>query len=237
VNKIVDYELDIEKGSENSILSALPQRVNLIENTVTIMALEGSDGIMMNSSNINIKVNLTQKAQCRYSTRKEEYNRMDVMVCEERNQITTCTAPAGLGEGINTFFIECRNDEGGESGTSVQHIKCGDIKEINRNVNTQSYIYTISTAPPFDITNTEPMGMIEEKDAWLKATTTPAEEVKCSFKESLQENPTTMRKTEDNQYGFELTGMSEGKRRFFVTCKDSYGTEKTRIVDFEVVLG
>jgi hypothetical protein len=112
--------------------------------------------IQFNKSTVDIEVYVNEPAECKWSRENRDYNNMEKnMSCStnvwemNNNNVYTCAVQlTGLeNRKTNDFYFRCKDQPGQE--------------EKNRNVNTQSYKYTLIGTQPLTILEVGPNGTIK----------------------------------------------------------------------------
>ncbi len=192
--------------------------------------------IVHNQSSADLSVYMNEPSECKWSRVDQDYDDMETaMTCatkvEEINARMTypcSTKLTGLKSNEeNKFYFRCK-DQPSKS-------------ENERNVNAQSYEFSLIGTQPLVISSVEPNGTVRDSTPSVKVTleaTTSAghEEGKsiCSYSETGNNGDyITFLNTDSHEHTQDLY-LADGTYKYYIKCVDLGGNYDVKIVNFKV---
>ncbi len=196
--------------------------------------------------NETVFLNLTKPQNLTFIFKSKEQCSMQD---QERNGIplqckgSECKTESEVNANLTHFNLSCFNEEATgldikktEQGILYNYsIVCSDAINQTQNVNTESYVYTLTKSEHFAITHAVPTQNQETtKNPVLTVTTTLSENVRCSYGTDEDLGMLSMRKLADNIFQARLSDLSEGFHTYQVKCYDTYQNEDETDLTFYV---
>ncbi|GIU68585.1 MAG: hypothetical protein KatS3mg001_435 [Candidatus Pacearchaeota archaeon] len=204
-------------------------------------SLPNGKPISSNTTEINISAYLNEPSECKWSTLDQSYENMENnMECEQNlfnfnnRQAYQCkTTLTGLKDRQdNVFYFRCLDQP---------HLK-GTENESRRNVNKQSYKYTLIGTRPLIISSLAPNSTTIKDSTRVVKVTLEAEtfagykngEAICSYSDTGEEGTyIQFLTTGTNKHQQELN-LVQGDHTFYVSCIDLGGNIDTKQINFRV---
>lgn len=193
--------------------------------------------VAFNKSKLDLKTYINEPSECKWSHRNQNYEKMEnQMSCS--NSITEMNAQ---------MLYECQTTlEGIKSRkTNDFFIRCKDqpyAKEEERNLNKESYKFTVEGTRPLAITSVSPEGIVKDSTesvrVVLEAETQGGHsegKSQCYFKNSEEPEQSYVLFAETSSYEHEQElYLSEGNYDYDIRCVDLGGNADNKTVSFEV---
>ncbi|MFC1733434.1 hypothetical protein ACFL6I_24305 [candidate division KSB1 bacterium] len=193
---------------------------------------------------------ISTKTNARYENL--EYKRVDVDEYYEEKEASSewaQLARTGLDYNIsdNTILVsnlgeimkEIIEEEAAKLISNEYYIKCADPNASTRNVNTESYVYTLAEAEPLTLTVT-PSGVVSETETELIVKVSgsiSADKIVCGYNDNPFYGMLNMDKVASDRFGVHLTGLEDGKKyAYYINCYDRYENEAEGYTEFEVIV-
>ncbi|RLG13443.1 hypothetical protein DRN69_05605, partial [Candidatus Pacearchaeota archaeon] len=195
--------------------------------------------IAFGQSSININLYVNEPAECRWSHNDQPYENMEnEMDCSHADDITDVNA-----QGLYTCNTKLTQIKDGAKNRF--YFRCKDqpkAKEEDRNVNEESYEFTIRGTQPLVIDSASPNGTtVRDSTAnvkvTLKAETSAGYnqgEATCYYSETGNANDYSIFfNTGSYTHSHDLS-LTEGNYRYFIKCIDLGGNADTKQINFNV---
>lgn len=135
-----------------------------------------------------------------------------------------------LGQYKCSFSLDLNNTN--SSNVSV-NILCS--QETNqRNTNEQAFVYELEKADKLDILDFGPKGDIQTRRPLLYVETTQSRNVRCGYYRELNLGTVMMDNMAEYKFSAILDNVSIGSNDYFVTCRDDYGNQINKEIEFYV---
>lgn len=208
--------------------------------SIVTTSIVNGNPIAFNTTAVNLSVYVNEPATCKWSQTDQSYNSMENnMSCSTSSMqvnaqgLYPCsTTLTGLKNSVNNdFYFRCKD----------QPWLAGTANDSQRNVNSQSYKFTLKGTQPLVITSVGPTGTIKDSTNVIKVTinaTTSAGYNEgaaiCSFSDTGNNgsyiqffNTGTYKHSQD-------LFLSPGNYTYYISCNDLGGNTDTNTTSFTV---
>ncbi|MEK6906541.1 MAG: hypothetical protein AABW81_02885 [Nanoarchaeota archaeon] len=192
--------------------------------------------VAYNQSSVKMDVYINEPAECKWSPLDRSYKDMEeTMSCSSQvsemnaQMLYKCTTTlTGIKDRQESkFYFRCKDNPGAEEG--------------ERNVNTQSYIFTLLGTQPLVIDSVGPNGTIKDSTDTVKITLTAKTsagykdgEAACYFSESGDEDTYTLFYNTNSHTHSQDLYLVSGTYNYFIKCLDLGGNTDIKEVNFKV---
>lgn len=224
----MSFLLNFENQTINNTASGIELNETLI---IDYTLLDAMTTVYYNETQLYFSLNIPDEFECVYNTTPAELSCL-------QNTNTTCTGLFDL-ESQQSFNITCTNiTEIGipNLGQLYQYnITCANADPLQRNTNTESYVYTIQKSEPLEILSITPYDEEVEEDIALTVMVSESEGTECSYTSSMTMSYLRMKLIAKEIYHAPLKGLEKGSHHYYARCTDIYGNTAEADTVFYVI--
>lgn len=194
--------------------------------------------VAYNQDSLDLSVYINEPAECKWSTEDKAFDNMEnSMSCSssilDQNAVLTypCTTTlTGIGnEKENVFYFRCKDQP-----------QLASTRDGDRNVNSESYRYSVFGTKPLIVTDVGPNGTVRDSTEAVKVTLTAFTaagykdgESVCSYREPGAQGYIEFFNTNSFKHSTDLF-LADGEYDYEIRCVDLGGNSDNKTVSFEV---
>jgi len=204
---------------------------------IEVTSIANNAFIAANTTETNFKAYVNEPSQCRWSTNDIEY---DLMTSE----FTCSTSTLGISS-VYAGLYECDTTLTGLKANQKNtfYFRCKDKPskpDNERNVNVESYMFSLSGTVPLEITSITPSGQLFENSPTLKVTTAKGAEngkARCGYStDNNVNNAVEFATTNSVNHEQPFTSLESGSYTYYAHCIDAGGNLETASTTFTVTV-
>ena len=202
--------------------------------SIELTSIANGAGIAAGTNMTPLTIYVNEPSECKWSKNDIEYTQMENNFVCNKNSMAQRTVYYGLYECIgtlqdiksnqnNNFYFRCKDQPG----------KTDD----KRNVNIESYDYTLRGTVPLKVTSTKPTGTLYTSNVAMQVTTSGGadngKEI-CGFSKDDYTNAIDFVESNSNVHNQPFSSLATGNYRYNIYCIDSASNQANGSISFSV---